>query len=234
METLGRIAVSMRRACKAADVQIAAGDTKVVNRGHGDGVYINTSGIGLIPIGVTIAPSRAEPGDVVIISGTVGDHGTAVMSVREGLSFQVEIRSDTAPLAGLVQTMLEAAPDIHCLRDATRGGLAAVLNELAAASKVGIEFNETDVPVRAGVMAASEMLGLDPLFIANEGKLVALVPERQADRCLAAMRRDPHGAEAAIIGSVVKDHPEMVVARTSIGGTRVVDLPAGELLPRIC
>lgn len=234
METLGRISKSMAQASEQAGVQIAAGDTKVVNRGHGDGIYINTSGIGLIPEQVNIAPNLAKPGDAVLISGSMGDHGIAVMSVREGLKFQTEIQSDTAPLAGMVQDMIAATCDIHCLRDATRGGLAAVLNELAQASQVGIEFEETRVPVRREVMSACEMLGLDPLFIANEGKMVAIVPEQQGDRVLAAMRANQYGREAVIIGHVVKDHAGMVLARTSIGGTRVVDLPAGELLPRIC
>ena len=234
METLGRICASMARACREADVQIATGDTKVVNRGHGDGIFINTSGIGLIAEGANIAPNRAEPGDAVIVSGTMGDHGIAVMSVREGLKFQTELRSDTAPLWSLVHAMLAESPDLHCLRDATRGGLAAVLNELATASHCGIEFDETKVPVRPQVTAACEMLGLDPLFIANEGKLIAIVPQSQADACLQAMRTHPNGREATMIGQVVKDHPDLVVARTSVGGTRVVDLPAGELLPRIC
>jgi hydrogenase expression/formation protein HypE len=234
MNTLGGIVDSMSRAAKTAGVQIATGDTKVVNKGHGDGVYINTSGIGLIPEGPNIAPSRAQPGDAVLVSGTVGDHGIAVMSVREGLSFETKIQSDTAPLSGLVGTMLGAAPDIHCLRDATRGGLGAVLNELALASHVGIEFEETRVPVRPAVAAACEMLGLDPLFIANEGKLIALVPEAQADACLTAMRTHTYGRDAAIIGRVVQDHADMVLARTAVGASRVVDLPAGELLPRIC
>ena len=234
METLGRICDSMARACQAADVKIAAGDTKVVNKGHGDGIYINTSGIGRVPEGVHIAPDQARPGDAVIVSGTMGDHGIAIMSVREGLKFQTEIKSDTAPLHTLVALMLEETPDIHCLRDATRGGLAAVLNELAVSSNVGIEFDETKVPVRPEVSAACEMLGLDPLFIANEGKLVAIVPEKDAESTLDAMQRDAYGGEARIIGRVVEQHPGMVVARTSIGGSRVVDLPAGELLPRIC
>ncbi len=234
MEVLGRLCASMARACKAAGAQIATGDTKVVNKGHGDGVYINTSGIGLIPEGVRIGPTQARPGDVVLVSGTLGDHGIAVMSVREGLNFQTEIKSDTAPLHGLVASMLEETTDIHCLRDATRGGLAAVLNELAEASRVGVEFEETKVPVRAEVMAACEMLGLDPLFIANEGKLVAFVPEAHAEAMLRVMREHPYGKDAAIIGRVVQDHPGLVLAKTSIGGTRVVDLPAGELLPRIC
>lgn len=234
MSTLGGIVDSMARAAKKAGVQIATGDTKVVNKGHGDGVYINTSGIGFVPEGAHVAPSLAQPGDVVLVSGTLGDHGIAVMSVREGLSFETEIKSDTAPLHGLVETMLEAAPDIHCLRDATRGGLAAVLNELAHTSQVGIEFDETRVPVRPAVAAACEMLGLDPLFIANEGKLIALVPEAQSDACLSAMQAHTYGRDAAIIGRVVENHAGMVLARTAIGATRVVDLPAGELLPRIC
>ncbi len=234
METLGRLSVSMARACKAAGVEIATGDTKVVNKGHGDGIYINTSGIGVIPEGVNIAPGNAEPGDVLIVSGTMGDHGIAIMSVREGLKFETEITSDTAPLNGLVEAMLSVTRDIHCLRDATRGGLAAVLNELAQASKVGMEFEETKVPVRREVTAACEMLGLDPLFIANEGKLVALVPEKHADAVLAAMRKHSYGKDAAVIGRVVAEHEGLVLAKTSIGGSRVVDLPAGELLPRIC
>src|SRR5512143_1061398 len=234
METLGRMCASMARACKAAGVQVAAGDTKVVNKGHGDGLYINTSGIGRIPEGVQIGPAEARPGDVIIVSGTLGDHGIAIMSVREGLNFQTQIKSDTAPLHGLVAAMLEKSADIHCLRDATRGGLGAVLNELAESSRVGIEFEETRVPVRPEVTAACEMLGLDPLFIANEGKLVAFVPEAHADGILQVMRLHPYGQDATLIGHVVKEHPGMVLAKTSIGGTRVVDLPAGELLPRIC
>jgi len=234
METLARVTRSMAQACDRAGVQIAAGDTKVVNKGHGDGIYINTSGIGVIPEKVHIAPDKARPGDLVIISGSMGDHGIAVMSVREGLKFRTEIKSDTAPLARMVQAMIEAGAEIHCLRDATRGGLAAVLNELSLASQVGIEFEETSVPVRPDVFAACEMLGLDPLFIANEGKMVAIVAPEHAETALAAMRSDPFGREAVAIGRVVTDHPGMVVATTSIGGTRVVDLPAGELLPRIC
>ncbi|MBM2848829.1 MAG: hypE [Anaerolineales bacterium] len=241
METLGQIATSVAAACREAGVQLVAGDTKVVNKGHGDGLYINTSGIGVIAPGVNVAPNRAQPGDAVIVSGTMGDHGMAIMSVREGLEFETRIESDTAPLNGLVQAMLAAAPGgehvgspIHCLRDATRGGLAAVLNELAAASGAGIEFEERRVPVRPEVHAACEMLGLDPLNTANEGKLVAIVPESQAEAVLGMMRTHPLGQEAARIGRVVAGHPGLVVARTAIGGSRVVDLPAGELLPRIC
>ncbi len=234
MEQLGRIAASLAAACRRAGVQLVAGDTKVVNKGHGDGLYINTSGLGMVPPGVRIAPDRAQAGDVVLLSGTVGDHGMAIMSVREGLEFETQIQSDTAPLNGLVEAMLAVTPDLHCLRDATRGGLAAVLNELAVASRVGVEFDERLVPVRPEVSAACEMLGLDPLYTANEGKLVAVVPPAQAEAVLSAMRAHPLGREAARIGLVVAAHPGLVVARTGIGGSRVVDLPAGELLPRIC
>ena len=234
METLGRISASMARACEKAGVQIAAGDTKVVNKGHGDGIYINTSGIGIIPEGVNIAPQNAKPGDVVIVSGTMGDHGIAIMSVREGLGFESQIQSDTAPLNGLVTDILSTTKEVHCLRDATRGGLSAVLNELAVASNVGIEFDEQKVPVHPAVNAACEMLGLDPFYIANEGKLVAFVPETQAEKVLAIMQNNEYGKDATIIGRVVSGHSGMVVAKTAIGGLRVVDLPAGELLPRIC
>ncbi len=254
METLGNIVTAMAAACKKAGVKIATGDTKVVQKGHGDGIYINTSGLGVIPEGIDIGPANARPGDAVLVSGTMGDHGIAIMSVREGLTFETEIRSDSAPLFGLVEAMAGAesemnkdgrgkggrgkggdkAAPIHCLRDATRGGLAAVLNELADASKVGIEFYEMKVPVKPQVNAACEMLGLDPFYIANEGKLIAIVPQETAESVLAAMRGHEYGREAAIIGRVVSEHPGMVTATTSIGGMRVVDVPAGELLPRIC
>ncbi len=234
MDTLGTIAAAVARACEAAGVQLVAGDTKVVNKGHGDGLFINTSGIGLIPAGIDIRPNHAQPSDTVLVSGTLGDHGMAIMSVREGLEFETQIESDTAPLSGLVEQMLAVCPDIHCLRDATRGGLAAVLNELASASQVGIEFDERSIPINPAVQAACEMLGLDPLYVANEGKLIAIVPESRAEAVLAAMRAHPHGKDAALIGRVVGDHSGLVVARTGIGGSRVVDLPAGELLPRIC
>jgi hydrogenase expression/formation protein HypE len=242
MQTLGEIVTAMAQACKQAGVKVATGDTKVVQRGHGDGIYINTSGIGVIREGVEIGPTKARPGDMVLVSGTMGDHGIAIMSVRAGLTFQTEIKSDTAPLNGMVAGMMGLnvneegghRPLVHCLRDATRGGLAAVLNELAGSSKVGIEFDERKVPVRPEVNAACEMLGLDPLHVANEGKLVAIVPAESAEQVLAAMRADPYGKEAAIIGKVVESHPGMVTAITSIGGMRVVDVPAGELLPRIC
>ena len=234
METLGRIAASMARACERAGVQIATGDTKVVNKGHGDGVYINTSGIGIIPAGVDISPQNAKPGDAILVSGTLGDHGIAIMSVREGLGFESQIKSDTAPLNRLVSEILAATQELHCLRDATRGGLSAVLNELAAASRVGIEFEEGKVPVHPAVNAACEMLGLDPFYIANEGKLVAFVPAAQAEKVLEVMQKNEYGKAAAIIGQVTEEHPGTVVAKTAIGSSRVVDLPAGELLPRIC
>jgi hydrogenase expression/formation protein HypE len=246
METLGNIVAAMAQACKKAGVKIATGDTKVVQKGHGDGIYINTSGIGVIPEGVDIGPANARPGDAVLVSGTMGDHGIAIMSVREGLTFQTEIQSDTAPLNGLVEAMIESGrggwrpPEnehpsaIHCLRDATRGGLAAVLNELSIASKAGIEFDERSVPVRPEVNAACEMLGLDPFYVANEGKLVAIVAAEEAESILGSMRQHEYGKEAAIIGKVVEAHPGLVTAKTAIGGMRVVDLPAGELLPRIC
>jgi hydrogenase expression/formation protein HypE len=233
METLGNIVTAMAAACKKAGVKITTGDTKVVQKGHGDGIYINTSGLGFIPENVDIGPANATPGDVVLVSGTMGDHGIAIMSVREGLTFETQIQSDTAPLNRLVEAMI-AAGRIHCLRDATRGGLAAVLNELADTSRVGIEFDERKVPIRPEVNAACEMLGLDPLYIANEGKLVAILPADAADKVLLAMRSNEYGKDAAIIGRVLSQHPGLVTARTSIGGLRVVDLPAGELLPRIC
>ena len=243
METLGNIVTAMAQACKKAGVKIATGDTKVVQKGHGDGIYINTSGIGLISEGVDIGPANARPGDAVLVSGTMGDHGIAIMSVREGLTFETEIKSDTAPLNGLVEAMVGVAKKggrrpplqpIHCLRDATRGGLAAVLNELSVASKVGIEFDERAVPLRPEVNAACEMLGLDPFYVANEGKLVAIVAAEKSESILEAMHQHEYGKDATIIGKVVTAHPGLVTAKTSIGGRRVVDLPAGELLPRIC
>ena len=233
MVTLGNIVTAMAAACKQAGVKIATGDTKVVQKGHGDGIYINTSGLGVIPANVDIGPANAKPGDVVLVSGTMGDHGIAVMSVREGLTFETEIQSDTAPLNGLVEAMI-AAGRIHCLRDATRGGLAAVLNELADSSRVGIEFDERKVPIHPPVEAACEMLGLDPLHIANEGKLAAILPEEAAEKVLSVMHAHEYGKEAAIIGRVISEHPGLVTAKTAIGGMRVVDVPAGELLPRIC
>jgi len=234
MDVLERVVRSMAEAARAAGVQVVAGDTKVVERGHGDGIYINTAGVGIVPDGVEIGPDRARPGDVVLLSGTVGDHGIAVLSQREGLAFETELLSDSASLNGLVELLLAAAPHTHCLRDATRGGLAAALNELAGSSEVGVEIEEGAVPVRPAVAAACEIMGFDPFTVANEGKLIAFVPPEEADPALAALRAHPLGQEAVRIGVITEEHPGMVLARTPIGGRRVVDMPLGELLPRIC
>ncbi|MET7289455.1 hydrogenase expression/formation protein HypE [Streptomyces sp. NPDC005573] len=234
LSVVERIARDMGAAAEAAGVTIVTGDTKVVEAGHGDGVYVTTAGIGLVPAGVDIRPQRARPGDAVIVSGPIGLHGVAVMSVREGLEFGVEIASDTAPLAGLVAAMLDVTPDVHVLRDPTRGGLAASLNEIARASGTGVRLRERAVPVPDAVANACGFLGLDPLFVANEGRLVAFVPGAAAEEVLAAMRAHPQGAGAALIGECVAEHPGMVVVSTGLGGTRVVDLPLGEQLPRIC
>jgi len=231
---LDAITASMAAACRQAGVTLIAGDTKVVDRGHGDGVFINTTGIGLVPAGVHIGPHRAQPGDAVLVSGNLGEHGIAIMSMRQGLDFQVSIESDSAPLNGLVAEMLAVTTDIHVLRDPTRGGLASTLNEIAQASRVGIKLDERAVPVPAPVRAACEMLGLDPFYVANEGKLIAIVPAEHADALLARMRAHRYGAHAARIGQVVATHPGLVIARTGIGGTRVVDMLVGEQLPRIC
>lgn len=234
MAVVDRVARALGAAARAAGVEVATGDTKVVEAGHGDGIYLNTAGIGLVPAGVDIRPQRAEPGDVVIVSGPIGLHGVAIMSVREGLEFGVEVRSDSAALGGLVEAMLRVTRDLHVLRDPTRGGLAASLNEIATAAGVGVAITERAVPVPDAVANACAVLGLDPMYIANEGKLVAFVPRDEADAVLAAMRAHPLGAESVVIGECVADHPGMVVARTGFGGTRVVDLPMGEQLPRIC
>lgn len=231
---LGIIVEEMAAAARTAGVQIVAGDTKVVDRGHGDGVYINTSGIGIIPDGIDIRPQRAQPGDVVIVSGEIGLHGVAILSVREGLEFGAPVESDCAPLNGLVEAMLAASHAIHVLRDPTRGGLAATLNEIARAARVGVVYEERKLPVPPAVAAACEMLGMDPVYIANEGKLVAVVAPEAADVVLEAMQRHPLGAKAAIIGRITAEHPGVVVARTGIGGSRVVDMQVGEQLPRIC
>ena len=231
---LGALVERMAAAARAANVQIVTGDTKVVDRGHGDGIYINTSGIGIIPDGVNIAPQNARPGDVVLVSGTIGDHGMAIMSVREGLEFETEIQSDSAPLNGMVAALLAVTPEIHVLRDPTRGGMASSLNEIARSAQVGIDLEDRLLPVRPEVAAACELLGMDPLFVANEGKLIAIVPPQHADAILEAMRQHPFGANAARIGTVVEQHPGMVVSKTGIGGTRVVSMQIGEQLPRIC
>jgi hydrogenase expression/formation protein HypE len=234
LETLGQIAQTMGVAARKAGVTLVAGDTKVVDKGHGDGVYINTSGFGLIPAGVEIAPNRARPGDMVIVSGEIGNHGIAIMRVREGLQFETTIETDSAPLNSLVAEMLAVSKEIHVLRDPTRGGVASALNEIARASQVGIVLNERKLPVAPPVRAACELLGLDPLYVANEGKLIAIAPEAVAEPLLAGMQQHPDGARAMIVGQVTEQHPGMVVAKTGIGGTRVVDMQVGEQLPRIC
>lgn len=231
---LGQIVEAMGHAARQAGVTIVTGDTKVVDKGHGDGLYINTAGFGFVPEGVTIGPQMARPGDVIIVSGEIGVHGIAIMSVREGLTFETVIESDTAPLNGLVGDMLATTPQIHVLRDPTRGGVASALNEIAAASQVGIVLTEQHIPISPPVRAACELLGLDPLYVANEGKLIAIVPAKVADPLLDRMRQHPYGQQATIIGEVTAKHPGMVVAKTGIGGTRIVDMQIGEQLPRIC
>jgi hydrogenase expression/formation protein HypE len=234
LSVVGRIANDMGDSARTAGVAIVTGDTKVVDAGHGDSVYVNTAGVGLIPDGVDIRPQRAEVGDVVIVSGDIGVHGIAIMSVREGLEFGTQITTDSAALHPLVAAMLAVTKDIHVLRDPTRGGLATSLNEIAQASGVGVRLVERSIPVPTDVANACALLGLDPMYVANEGKLVAFVPPDQADGVLAAMKAHPLGRGAAVIGECVADHPRMVVATTTFGGTRVVDTPLGEQLPRIC
>jgi len=231
---VGAVAQRLGEAATRAGVRVVTGDTKVVEAGHGDGIYVNTAGVGLVPDGVDIRPDRARVGDVVIVSGDIGVHGIAVMSVREGLEFGTEIRSDCAPLHGLVADMLAVTPDLHVLRDPTRGGVATSLNEIARASDVGIALEERALPVPEVVANACAFLGLDPLQVANEGKLLAFVAAEQADDVVAAMREHPLGRETAVIGRCVADHPGMVSARTGFGASRVVDMPIGEQLPRIC
>ena len=231
---LKKIVESVQRAAQEAGVKIVTGDTKVVHRGSADELFINTAGIGIIPDGVDISGSNATPGDKVLLSGPIGDHGIAVLSKREGLSFYTQLESDCAPLNGLVDEMLNASSSIHCLRDPTRGGLATILNELAKQSKVSIRIEEEKVPVRDEVLAACEMLGLDPLYIANEGRLVAVVPAEDADKILKAMRGNHYGKEASLIGEVSAKNPGRVVMSTTIGAFRIVDMMVGDPLPRIC
>lgn len=231
---LERIVISMAEAAKLADVKIICGDTKVVEQGKGDGVFITTTGVGVVPDGVNISGDRAQVGDVILISGSMGDHGVAILSQREGLQFETTIESDSAALNGLVADMVNAVPQIHCLRDPTRGGLATTLNELATQSAVGMKLNEVAIPVKQQVAAACEMLGLDPLYIANEGKLIAICAAEDAETLLCVMRDHPLGHDAAIIGEVIEDKHHMVQMQTRFGGQRVVDWLAGEQLPRIC
>jgi len=231
---LGQIVASVQQAAQEAGVKIVTGDTKVVHKGSADKLFINTAGLGIIRAGINISGSNARPGDKVILSGSIGDHGIAVLSRREGLRFKTKLESDCAPLGGLVADMLAASHNINCLRDPTRGGLATTLNELAGQSKVGIRIEEARIPVREEVLGACEMLGLDPLYVANEGKLVAVVPVGDTEKVLAAMRGNNYGKEAVVIGEVVAEHPGRVVMKTSLGASRIVDMLVGDPLPRIC
>jgi hydrogenase expression/formation protein HypE len=234
LSDLARVVRSMAQAANEASVPVATGDTKVVERGKGDGVFITTTGVGVVPAGIRISGDLARPGDAILVSGTMGNHGIAVLSKRESLGFDTEIRSDTAALHGLVAAMVAAVADIRCLRDPTRGGLATTLNELAHQSGVGMHIREADIPVRSEVAAACELLGLDPLYVANEGKLVAICPADKARTLLDAMRGHPLGIDSSIIGRVVEDHHQFVQMETGLGGQRIVDWLAGEQLPRIC
>jgi hydrogenase expression/formation protein HypE len=234
VELLRRVVASMKRVAAEAGVTIVTGDTKVVERGSADKLFINTAGVGIVPRGVEISASRAQVGDVVIVNGYLGDHGTAILIARNLLALSSDIASDCQPLASLVAAMLQACPDIHCLRDATRGGVATVLNEFAQSSNVAIRLREAELPLREEVKGACEILGLDPLYMANEGKLVAVVPRDAAAAVLAAMRAHPAGADAAIIGEVGERPAGIVVLQTAFGGERIVDMLVGEQLPRIC
>jgi len=234
VESLGRIVASMGEQAKKAGVRIVTGDTKVVDKGKGDGLYINTSGLGIIPKDVNLSPNLARPGDMVIISGEIGLHGIAVMSEREGLEFDAPIESDCTNLNYLVEDILNVTKEVRVMRDPTRGGIASSLNEIAKASNVGIVLQEAKIPVPNTVRSACELLGLDPFYVANEGKLLAIVAPDKAEEVLAAMRKNEYGTKAAIIGEVSEANPGMVVTKTGIGGTRIVDMQLGEQLPRIC
>ena len=231
---LERVLTSMSACARECGVMVITGDTKVVNRGAADRLFINTTGIGVVPAGVNIAATRAQPGDAIIVNGTLGDHAVAILVARNELELHANIQSDCQPLHGLVQAMLAACPDLHCLRDATRGGLATVLNEFAISSRVGMRLQETTLPLKAEVRGACEMLGLDVLYMANEGKLVAIVPRDAAPAVLAAMRALPAGRDAAIVGEVLAEPAGHVILNTLFGGERVVDMLVGEQLPRIC
>jgi hydrogenase expression/formation protein HypE len=234
MADFWRIVQSMREAADASGVTLVTGDTKVVDRGKADKIFINTSGIGQVREGVNIDPKRAQPGDKIIVSGFIATHGIAIMSVREGLEFETEIASDTAPLIGLVDAIFSVSNDVHVLRDPTRGGLTSTVSEIAQSAGVGMLLDEASIPISEEVKGACEILGLDPLYVANEGKLVAIVPPGEADAILAAMRKHPLGEHAAIIGEVTSDHPGFILMKTRIGGSRVVEMLSGEQLPRIC
>jgi hydrogenase expression/formation protein HypE len=234
LDEFWRILQSMRSAADVAEVALVTGDTKVIDRGKGDKLFINTSGIGVVRDSINIDPALASPGDAIILNGRIAAHGMAVMSVREGLEFEAPIVSDTAALHGLVEELLSATPNVHVMRDPTRGGVASALNEIAEKARAGIRIRETAIPIAPDVQGACEILGLDPLYVANEGKMLAFVPPEDATKALDAMRKHPLGRDSAIIGHVVADHPGVVVMQTKIGGNRVVDMLSGEQLPRIC
>ena len=234
LEVLSRIVNSMAEACSRAGVRLVTGDTKVVERGKADGVFVNTSGVGKVPAGLHLSIASARPKDRIVLSGTIGDHGVAILSVREGLAFETEIESDSAPLHELTRLMLETCPSIRCMRDLTRGGLSSAVHELALASGVGVRLDERAIPMKPQVKAACEMLGLDPVYVANEGKLMAIVPAPDAEALVSAMRLHPLGRDAAVVGEVVEGHPRYVVMVSSVGGERVVTRISGEQLPRIC
>jgi hydrogenase expression/formation protein HypE len=231
---LSRIAESMRAAAEAAGVHIVTGDTKVVQRGKADGCYINTAGVGIIERDVSLGVAHAKPGDAIIVSGPIGDHGVTIMLSRGELDIEADVQSDTAPLNGLVAGLLDAVPGVRAMRDATRGGVATILNEIAKSADVGVMVSEDDIPVRPEVRGAAELLGIDPMYVACEGRLVAVVDGEQAGQALAALRAHPLGAEAAIIGRVTGEPPGIVQLKTGFGGTRIVDLLVGDPLPRIC
>ena len=234
LELVSTLAQSMARTARAIGVRVVAGDTKVVERGKGDGIFITTTGVGWVPVDCTLSSRSVQPGDRVVVSGTLGDHGVAVLSVREGLAFETALVSDVAPLVDLTSVMLRAAPTLRCMRDPTRGGLTSALTEIAESSGVGVKLVERDVPLRPEVKAACELLGLDPLYVACEGRVVAFVPEAQAEALIQAMRAHPSGRDAAIVGTVVAEHPGRVAMRCATGGERWVLRLAGEQLPRIC
>jgi hydrogenase expression/formation protein HypE len=234
METLWRIVQSMKKAAKASDVELVTGDTKVVDRGKGDGIFINTAGIGIIEHNLSISPQDVKPGDAIVLSGDIGRHGIAVMAERKGLAFESTIESDSAPVARLVQKLIAADLEIHCLRDLTRGGLASALVEIAEAAHLQIEIEENSIPVQQQVQGACEILGLDPLYVANEGRFIAIVPAEQANRTLKIMRAHVLGRNAEIIGKVMESKSGLVTMKSKIGASRIVDMLSGEQLPRIC
>lgn len=234
MPTLQRVVASLQRAASAAGVQVITGDTKVVEKGSADGLFINTTGIGIVPEGLTLSANRAQPGDKILLSGSIGNHGIAILAQREGLEFESSVESDSAALHTLTAEMLDVSHNIRCMRDPTRGGLSSTLNEIAEQSQVTIEIEESAIPICDEVKGACELLGLDPLYVANEGKLVAVVASRDADRVVDAMRQHPLGSQARVIGTVLAANPGMVVMRTPLGTTRIVDMLAGDQLPRIC